>query len=275
MESYKATLRRFWAFTRRDWQLAFTYRFYFLHRAAQLIFLLISFSFIGRLITDSGANPHLAAYKGDYFQFVLLGLVFSEFMNTALEGFNQMISFEKDQGTLEAILLTPTSFIVLAFSKTLWDLITVAGKAAFCLLVGVFFFQVDLSQANWPAAFLATVLTAGAFLGIGMISAGFSLVWRESMPLGLILGGASRFFAGVYFPISILPEWLRYISYLSPLTYSLESIRNSLLQGFSLFRQANEFRILVGCFILFLSLGLVFFRWALRKARRQGSLALR
>ena len=253
--------RKLWAFYKRDWQLAMTFRLNAFQAPLRTLALLLPFFFIGKIVKD-----------GNYFRFVLLGIAFSQFMGTALGGFKRMIAFERGHGTLEAILSTPTSFTAMALSRTLWDLTAVSAQTAVYLLIGSLFFHVDLSQANWIAFLPVIALTAGTFLGLGMVFAGFSLVWRGGSPLEFLFGGGSRFLSGVYFPVGILPAWLRVFSQCLPLTYALEAIRKSLVHGASLFTLGREVGVLLVFSILLIPAGWFFFRWSLAEARRLGTL---
>ena len=265
-------LRKIWAFYKRDFQIRLTYRFGFFSEIIRTAALFVSFFFIGRLVTGAGPHPALAVYGGDYFRFVLLGIVTSGFMGTSLGSVNRILSFERGQGTLEAILLTPTPFTLLAIGKTLSELSLLTLKAAIYLLIGAFLFRIDFSGANWVAAIPTLVLTVGVFLGLGMFSAGYSLITRESSPIEGWVGWSSQFLAGVYFPVAILPEGLRQIAGWLPFTYALEAVRKSLIQGVSLEEISGDLIVLFGFSLLILPLGLAFFRWAFRKARLHGTL---
>jgi ABC-2 type transport system permease protein len=234
--------------------------------------LLISFFFIGKLFKGVGTHSALAAYGGDYFQFVFLGIAFSEFMTTTLSSVRVTTAFERENGTLETILLTPTSFTRIAVGRTLVDLSLVTGKVAVFLLFGALFLQADLSHANWVALLPTLTLTVTACLGFGMFSAGFFLLTREVSPLERIMGWSSRLLAVVYFPIAMLPEWLKQVSECLPLTYTLDAVRKSLIQGASVQAIAQELGVLLVFSVILLPAGLFFFRWAFNQARLQGSL---
>ena len=268
-------LRKLWAFYKRDWQIAATNRFRIFHMFGSVIASLAGLYFVGKLLRAGGENPYLKAYGGDYFRFVLLGIITSGLMGTALRSFTQMIHSERGHGTLEMILLTPTSLTAMALGKTLWDLTRVVIRVAVLLLLGSLLFHADFSKANWLALILAGTLTAGIFLGIGMITAGLSLLWRESAPFETLFHGISQFLAGVYFPVEIIPSWLQTASHLLPLTHSLRLIRRTLIEGISLSAVGKELAILSGFFLVCLPLGFLFFRWALTEARRQGSLGFK
>ena len=61
-------VRKLWAFSKRDWQLALTYRLTFLMEVVRTIGLLLSFFFIGKLFTGTASNALLEPYGGDYFR---------------------------------------------------------------------------------------------------------------------------------------------------------------------------------------------------------------
>jgi len=266
--------RKLWAFCKRDWQLALTYRYAFLYELGRTFALFLSFFFIGKLFADTRIHPQLAAYGGNYFRFVFLGIAFSGLMTTALGSLKKMISFELGSGTLEAILLTPTPFATFAIGKVLWDFGLVLVKTAGYLLMGTILFRVDFSQANWFALFPILGLTSATFFGLGLLSAGFFLLTRETSPLEMMMGWASRFLAGVYFPVAVLPDWLRVLSSYLPLTYTLEAARKVLIAGSSIETVGRELTVLTCFSVLLLPLGLVFFTRAFDQARHKGSLGL-
>jgi ABC-2 type transport system permease protein len=235
---------------------------------------LVLFFFIGKMVAGAPAHPSLAAYGGDYFRFVLLGVAFSGAMSTSLASLNQTIGFERGHGTLEAILLTPTPFTTVALARAGWDMAVVILQVAGYLLVGWLLFDADLSQANWAAAAPVMALTVVTFLGFGMLSAGFVMLTREASPLDFILPWASRFLAGVYFPVAVLPDWLQRLSLWLPLTHGLEALRRSLLLGAPVQAIGRELLALGAFAAVVFPAGFFFFRWAFSRARRTGSLGL-
>jgi len=76
------------------------------------------------------------------------------------------------------------------------------------------------------------VLIALGLVGIGIAIAS-SLDTLEGF--GLIMNFVIMpmfFLSGALFPINNLPDWIRFVTYLNPLTYGVESLR-SILIGFS------------------------------------------
>ena len=78
---------------------------------------------------------------------------------------------------------------------------------------------------------------------------------------------------GVFYTVAILPGWLQVIAGLLPITYSMRAMRAALLTGASWAELANDLlALLLFCVALF-PLSLVAFRFAVDRARADGSLA--
>jgi ABC-2 type transport system permease protein len=78
--------------------------------------------------------------------------------------------------------------------------------------------------------------------------------------------------SGVYYPISILPEWMQVLSHLSPATYVLDAVRGALIDGRGLDELWGDFLPLVVMAIVLIPLGLWAFGRAERYAKRTGKL---
>ena len=82
----------------------------------------------------------------------------------------------------------------------------------------------------------------------------------------------SRFLAGVYYPVSVLPDWLERVAQWLPLTHTLEALRMALIHGTSLQEVGTELTALLAFSIVLLPVGTIVFRWALRETGRLGRL---
>jgi ABC-2 type transport system permease protein len=87
-----------------------------------------------------------------------------------------------------------------------------------------------------------------------------------------LFGGVSTLLAGVYYPISVLPNWLEPLSRLLPLTYALDAMRLAMLKGYSLYEVRFDILVLLGFSIVLTPLAFLAFRQALKWAKKEGSL---
>ena len=100
----------FWEFVRRDAKIAMSYRFQFFVQAAGVLSVCFTFFFLALMMEKVQAGiGSLQKYGGSYFGFVLVGIAFSTYLDAALRTFGTVIRQAQMTGTLEAMLLTPTS----------------------------------------------------------------------------------------------------------------------------------------------------------------------
>lgn len=232
------------------------------------------FYFIAQLFETPGGfiSPFLQEYGGKYFPFVLIGLALAGSQATGLNSFSNAITKEIETGTLEAILCSPTPLESLFYFGSLWSFIVTSIHIAVYLTLGFIFFGMDMARANFPAVIASILLTVSSLAGLGVFSAGFILVFKKGDPVGFFFGTLGRFFSGVYFPVAILPLWLHGLASISPLTYSLDALRKAVLLGQGIPQIEYELRTLALFTIMLLPTGIYFFRWALDRARKDGSL---
>ncbi len=259
------------AFVRRDFKLQASYRLAFFLQFFGILFSVATFYFVALLFGEA-AVPHLQAYGGDYFAFVLVGIAFMRYQGVAMGAAANTIRSGQMTGTLEAMLVTPTSLPTILASSSLWSFVFTSFQVLLYLLLGAVVFGVDMGNANILAAVVVLILTILAFSGIGILSASFTMVFKRGDPISFLFGSVSTLVGGVFYPIAVLPTWLQPLSYLLPLTYSLSAMRRAILQGDSLSALAPDI-VMLGMFAaVLLPLGLVAFQYAVRRAKIEGSL---
>ncbi len=260
-----------WAFLWKDFLVATSYRLAFIFQVFGIALTLALFYFLARLI-DTSMNPYLDRYGGDYFSFVLIGVAVSNYLSTGLNAFAARIRDEQVLGTLEAILSTPTRFSTYLLSSAIWNFLWASFTIIIYLIFGVLFFDLQMENPNLPVAFLFLSLTVVAFSSLGILAASFILVMKRGNPVNWVFTSLSRLLGGVYFPVSVLPDWLQKGAYLLPLTYSLEGMRMALLTGGTLADLHRELIALVIFTAVALCLGIFSARFAIERARRDGTL---
>jgi ABC-2 type transport system permease protein len=265
-------LAKLGAFLVRDFWEELSYPFGFVWRVGTILFKLVTFFFLARLVAGA-ALPQLEPYGGQYFPFVVLGLALASFQAVALSAVSGNILVGMYTGTLEAMLVTPTSLATIVFSSMLYQFCSALLEILLYLAFGFWFFGLALGQANLPATALALLLTLLAHLPLGILAAAFILLFKQGDPMTSILGSLSALLGGVYFPLAILPEWVRLVSRCLPFTYALEALRQAVLNGQGVAQLAAPLLILTAFAAVLLPLSLAVFAWAVRQAKRLGTLS--
>ena len=233
---------------------------------------LLVFYFIAKLL-PSGSSPFLASYEGGYFAYVLIGIAFSGFQLSALNAFTTAIQKEVDAGTFEAIFVTAAGLRPVLLASLAAQMGWTALRTSAYFLLGSLFFGAHFGRVDFPAAAITVFLTISSHLGLGLVSAGFVVAYKRGDPVAFFTNTASKFLSGVYFPVAVLPAGLQALAHGFPLTHSLEALRKVFMNHATLSSVSHELAALTLFTLILMPAGLIYFRWAFRKALREGSLA--
>jgi ABC-2 type transport system permease protein len=264
-------MSKLFAFLKKDLLVTLSYRFNLLLTLLGIFLSVAMFYFISK--TFSGAlSPYLARYGGDYFPYVLIGIAVSNFVTVGLSALSQQARSAQVEGTLEALLSTPTSIYTVLIGNSLWSFITALGSAVALIVAGFLLIHFEVSLVRAAAAVAVLLLTFFAFLMIGMLSASFVIIFKRGDPIGYIFGWSSFLLGGILFPVEVLPGPLSFLSRFLPITYATEAIRELLLARAS-FQSVLPLVLDLLLFTVVLGpVSVLFFRYAVHRARKDGNL---
>ena len=260
------------AFMVKDFLVDVSYRLAFAGQVVFLFFMVSAFYFFARLFQGHDIES-LAPYGGEFFPFVLVGLALSLYLGVAISSFANTIRNAQVLGTLEALLVTPTPAGQIIVLSTIYAFLATSLRVVITLGIGVALFGVRFDQANFPAALLVLLLTITSFSFLGILSAAMVLAFKRADPTSWLVQGLSYLLGGVYYPVSVLPEWCQVLADLLPITHALEAMRLLLLTGASL----GEVQRPILALLIFsavagpVSVGV--FWLALRRVKKEGSLS--
>lgn len=265
-------MRKALAFLKKDFLIESSYRFAFLFSLFGVLVSLLGYFFIDRLFGHRIA-PALEVFGVNYFSYVLLSTAFFGYIGIGMGSFSARIRAEQVEGTLEAVLLTPTPISVILFSMTLWNFLFATINLALYVLLGIFLFRVDFSRINYLSTFIILLLSIASFSGLGIISAAFIMLFKRGNPVGWLIGSLEGIIGGVYFPVTVLPSYMQVIANFFPITYATRAIQLAVYRGYAPGQLSSEISTLLLFSSLLLPLSFFFFSYALKIARRDGSLA--
>jgi ABC-2 type transport system permease protein len=170
---------------------------------------------------------------------------------------------EDKKGYIKELLVSPISRFSIFVGKVLGEMTL---NFALTLIVVVFFLiwieSLTFVAVAW--AFLFMVLIAFGFYGLGLV---LSFLFNKAKSYNLIAGVLITiiiFFSGAFFPIKGLPAWMKAISYINPLTYGVDGLRE-VMAGSSKFGLMTNLIFLVIFSIVMIFLGSYSFKKAIYK----------
>jgi len=204
---------------------------------------------------------------------LLIGAVVWSYLGLVFEIETETVAWERWEGTIEYTFMAPLSrpahLLGMGAFAVLYGVIrTVALFALVAVMLGVHF-----TNPNFATAAVVLAVSSVSFVGIGMMTAVLPLVSPEKgTQLGFIAQGLLLVVSGVYYPVSVLPQWMQWLSVLSPATYTLEGARRAILDGAGVSAVWDDLWPLILIGIVAVPLGLYVFSLGERYAKRHGRL---
>jgi ABC-2 type transport system permease protein len=251
---------------RRDWLTFSSYRTQLLSTIFGMLTSLTLYYFLSRLVHVSSF-----ASSDDYFAFVVIGMVIITVLQSTM-GVAANLRSELVAGTFERLVLSPFGAIAGMVSMMIFPFAMAMFSSVVMLVLATTVFGVSLHWSTVPLAVPVMVLGTGVFTSFGMMLAALTLVFKRATGgLGLVLTVISLT-SGLYFPIALLPAWLRWISDVQPFTPAVDLLRNVLvgtpLRGTGL----SDLAKMIGFLVVMIPLALAALQYGLRTAQRRGTI---
>lgn len=262
---------KLWIFVKRGFAINFSYKVYAVLGILGMLIGVLRFGFMAQFLQNGNSFPALSAYGGNLMAYFITGGAYMGYVSVAMNSFQSAIRSEQSMGTLEYLLMSDTPlWQILAFSGItgfLWTTLNIGTIFAFLALV----FDVQM-KINVELSLFVLVLSIVCIGGIGLISAGIIMVTKKGDPVSWIFTTLSGLVSGVFFPVSVLPGWIRWTSYVMPTTYAIRALRKALLVNATLADVKTSVLILLLISLITVPVGLATFKWGFDKAREKGSL---
>jgi ABC-2 type transport system permease protein len=160
------------------------------------------------------------------------------------------ITFEKRSRSFDRLLLSPISLELLMLAKTSGAIIFGIVNAFVPVVIAAFL--TDLSGIVWslviPAIFLIGVVST--FMGL-FIAVSVSEIF-EAQTFSNFFRFPMIFLCGLFFPIMSLPIFIRWLSYILPVTYGVDILHGA-INGEHIMLFTLDFLIIAAfCIVLFL-----------------------
>jgi len=193
----------------------------------------------------------------DYIHFLVPGIIGMTMLFTSMFA-GISVLWDREFGFLKEIMVTPVNRVSIVLGR-------IVGGTTTALIQGILILGISclmgfriVGISSFLLSIVFMFFIAVTFIGLGLIFAskmkdihGFSLIMNFVIfPL--------FFLSGALFPLENLPIWIRYISYIDPLTYGVDGLRGVLIGVFSLPIISNLI-ILIGFSLVMVLLGAYFF----------------
>ncbi len=204
---------------------------------------------------------------------LLIGAVVWSYLGLIFEIETETVAWERWEGTIEYTFMAPLSRPAHLLGMGAFAVFYGVLRTVLLFVVVASFLNVQFGNPDFAAAALVLAVSSVSFVGIGMMTAVLPLVSPEKgTQLGFIAQGLLLVVSGVYYPVSVLPQWMQWISVVSPATYTLEGARRAILDGAGVAAIWDDIWPLIVIGAIAIPLGLYVFSRGERYAKQHGRL---
>lgn len=218
VERQVALMRRYWL-----WELVWVV--YSITTSLSVAYIGLAQPIITGTETDAATTSRFVLY-------LLVGTIAWRFLGIVFEDIAELIAWERWEGTIEHTFMAPVPRITQLLGMAVGTIVRASVISIAVLFAVMLFIPVDLSKANAVSAFALLGVGTLAFIGLGIASACFPLMWTEKgLQMAYIVQAVVLLVSGVYYPTTVLPGALQVLSVISPATYVIEGMRRALIDG--------------------------------------------
>ncbi len=169
---------------------------------------------------DAIENPIAYMLSG-----VIITTVFEGSLNLASTTVDDMVS-----GFMKEVLVSPAKRFYVAIGQLL-SAATVSTLQGIMILVIGLFIGIEFTSWTTPIYILVSMISVGlVFSGVGLYMATKVRSGQTFQIIKTAVTMPLTFISGAYIPLSMLPELLRYVAYINPMTYATAFFRMIVLE---------------------------------------------
>jgi len=212
----------------------------------------------------SVTNIPLITGVSSSFQFLAPGFMALTVITGSLQGVATAISREKEQGTMDGLLVSPIPHRSIILGKVMAQ--TVRGLIQGFLILGLSMLLFGVQIYGSPIIMLIVLLLGTAsFVGVGIILTAIAPDQETAQMMTMLLQFPMMFISGILFPIDQLPTWLQYFGKALPLYYAADALRKVIILNATLTAIMPDLLILIVYTILTMTIAIPLFERAMRR----------
>ncbi len=229
---------------------------------------------MGQFVGGSNASLNFAARTGtsNVLVYEILGSAIWMISWVVVEDVGVALRDEQMKGTLEQNFLAPVNRLTLLIGLSLTDVVITTilffGVAGVTIIVAMPAAFLSLIQA-----FLVLLIGLIPLFGIGFLFAGFVVRFKEPYIFTQIVNLLFATLTGTYYPVTLLPYWVQFLSNALPQTYVIEDMRRIVLTNQTLVSIYGGIFILMALALAYPTVGYAVFKHLEKRASVTGELS--
>jgi len=256
-----------WGIVRRDAILFASYRTQLISQVVSPVFAIAIFYYISHLLSVKSFHS-----PGGYFGYVIVGLVIVEILTLSLGIMPGIVRQELVSGTIERFLVSAHGPVNGIVGTMLFPLLNAFLSGFLTLVLATVVFGLPLAATSFlaiPVALLGVI----AFMPFALLLVAMVMAFKQVASASQFIVSAIAIVGGLYFPVALLPGWIRWASEAQPFTPATDLMRHLLVDTPLMHPAGVELLKLVAFSAVLLPVGFVLLRAAIRYGQRSGTVA--
>ena len=211
--------------------------------------------------------------RRDLLNYAVVALAANTCIFSTIYFVGEILDRERVKGTLIGLFLAPCPRLSWLTGFALVGVVEMALSAVVALAFGYLVLGVRF-QPNWAALALTLTLFLAALWGIGIILSAIGVYLKKANPFSNLVSPFMILLGGVYYPVALLPDPLRWVARGLPMGYGMQALADAALHGAGIGALAPNLVPLAGFALIMPILGVLAFNWIVRVVRVRGELDL-
>ena len=200
----------------------------------------------------------------NYFEFIAPGMMAMVVMMSLMTGLPHAISYEKDIGTMDGLLVAPISRLSIILGKVMAQTTLGMVQGLLVLVLAIALLGVVV-YGSILLVLLLLLLIVFSFVGLGILITSLTDNEQTAGMIMMTLMFPMMFMSGVFFPLQQMPWFMQYIAKCLPLTYATSAMRKVVVLGADLPSIMTEVTILLVFGVVLLAIAVPMFKKAMSR----------
>ncbi|MEA3308436.1 MAG: ABC transporter permease [Chloroflexota bacterium] len=140
---------------------------------------------------------------------------------------------ERELGTLEQLLVTPTRPVELIVGKMIPSVLLITVDLAIIILLGIYWFKVPFQGSIWLFCWLALIFIVSG-LGLGLLLSTVAKNQKQAQQMTSMIMLLTMMLTGLLYPRASMPQVVQWLGDLIPATYFIRIARGIVTKGVGL-----------------------------------------
>ena len=205
------------------------------------------------------ALESIQAHELGYIDYLVPGILAMSVLFLGLFGSLTLVEW-REKKVLKRFGATPLHRSTMVSSQVVYRLILALAQTLIIIAIAYFVFDVQM-VGNWFLLLGLVLLGALTFISIGYFAVSRAKTVEGAMPIIQIIQFPMLFLSGIFFPVEIMPDFMRPIIAIIPLTYLGDAFRQVMVDATPVYPLMLDIGVLAAWFVVCMLLAIRLFRW--------------